>query len=217
MAMLGALLAGWLLICSLSSTTLAARLLKSANVPEGLTNGCATALAADVANCSPAIAQFQRGTYYGKTELQTLCTAGCASSLAAYHGAVLSACAADTWTGLGSGREPVGMISELIRYNYNLTCLADGARFCNNAAAAFAAHLDPEAAAQPGGMPAGGDYGPPVLDPCDACLVALLRFQAGSPYYNGLDLQSASAYQSKTASCGITGAPLTTTTLSIFQ
>lgn len=55
-----------------------------------------------------------------------------------------------------------------------------------------------------------------VTDPCDICLVKNLKFQAESPYYEGPDLLSSSIYQSKTASCGITDMPLTTTTGTIY-
>jgi LysM repeat protein len=49
------------------------------------------------------------------------------------------------------------------------------------------------------------------VDPCDMCLLKNLRFQAGSPYYDGPDLASQSLYQSRTSSCGIQGQPLTAT------
>jgi hypothetical protein len=106
----------------------------------------------------------------------------------------------------------------MMRYHYNFTCISDGTHFCNNVAAAYAVHLDPETAALPRGLPAGGDYGGyQISDRCDDCLVRNLRFQAGSPYYLGLDLQSSSAYQSRTSECSVQNAPLATTTLSIFS
>ncbi|KAJ0329025.1 hypothetical protein COL5a_004254 [Colletotrichum fioriniae] len=112
---------------------------------------------------------------------------------------------------------PLIMITELLRYNYNLTCLTDSGRFCNNVAAAFATSRDPEAANVQGALPAGGDFGDYVpSDTCDGCLVKNLRFQAGSPYFDGPRLQAQSVYESRTADCGITGAPLITTTISLF-
>ena len=90
-------------------------------------------------------------------------------ALDSYHNAVVTGCAADTWVGFEDVEEPVALISELIWYNYNFTCISDGT-----------------------------------------------RFQAGSPYGFGPDMQSSSVYQSKTASCSIAGAPLTTTSLSLL-
>jgi hypothetical protein len=59
---------------------------------------------------------------------------------------------------------------------------------------------------------------PENVDSCDLCLIKLLQFQAGSPYYNGPDLASQSLYQSKTSSCKVTGYPLTaTSTLSFYS
>ena len=205
-------------LCLFPLNCLAGQFFKDYDLPEDLTPNCAAALLADVVNCSPAAARLQRGTYYPLTELSHICTPECTLSLSDYHGTILSDCATDTWIGLTDQEEPVAMISELIRYTYNLTCLRDNGdtTFCNNAAAAYAAHDDPDAAALPGGMPANGDFGSPVTDPCDDCLVSLLRFQAGSPYFNGLDLQTESIYETKTVECGIVGAPLTTTPLTLF-
>lgn len=196
---------------------LAARFFTDSVLPEGISSGCRTALTADVA-CSPAVPALQAGTFYPKAELEAICTDSCASSLASYHDAILSACSSDTWEGFQDIVEPVALISEMIRYHFNFTCITDGTRFCNNVAAAYAVFLDPETAALPGGLPAGGDYGGYVVsDPCDDCLVRNLRFLAGSPYYMGPDMQESSEYQSRTSSCGIAGSPLTTTTLSIFS
>lgn len=49
--------------------------------------------------------------------------------------------------------------------------------------------------------------------PCDLCSIKSLRMQAASPYYDGPELRSQSIYQSKTLSCGVTGYPLTISTL----
>ncbi|KAI5866007.1 LysM domain-containing protein [Durotheca rogersii] len=213
--------AGWSLALSLlatlfAPTALAARFFTQAVLPEGASTACGNALMAEVA-CSHAVPALQAGNFYPKAELEKICTSGCASSLASYHAGVVSACSEDTWVGFQDVEEPVALISEMIRYHYNFTCLTDGTRFCNNVAAAISVFLDPETAALPGGIPAGGDYGDEVSDPCDQCLVQILRFQAGSPYYMGLDLQQSSAYESKTSSCGIANAPLTKTTLSLFS
>lgn len=62
-----------------------------------------------------------------------------------------------------------------------------------------------------GGTNATGSANP--ADPCDMCFIKNLRFQAGSPYYDGPRLIANSVYQSKTSSCSVTGYPLTTSTL----
>jgi hypothetical protein len=210
----------WLVFLAVSfygQSVLAARFFQESVLPEGISAGCKTAFSADL-SCSHAVPALQAGIYYPKSELEAICTPACDAALATYHDNILSACATDTWDGFEDAEEPVALISEMIRYHYNYTCITDGTRFCNNVAAAYAAFLDPETAAQPGGMPAGGNYGGYVVeDVCDECLVRNLRFLASSPYYMGLDMQSNSEYQSRTSSCGIVGAPLTTKTLSIFS
>ncbi|KAK5654042.1 hypothetical protein OQA88_7720 [Cercophora sp. LCS_1] len=191
--------------------SLAARFLSQNVLPEGISSGCATALTADVA-CSHAVPALQAGTFYPESQLEVICTSTCDAALATYHNGILTECAADTWLGIEDVEQPIALISELIRYNYNFSCISDGTRFCNNVAAAYAVYLDPVTAALPGGLPAGGDYGGyTITDPCDICLIKNLRFQAESPYSLGPDLRSASAYESRTSSCAITGAPLTTT------
>lgn len=207
-----------LVLClSFSPLASAARFFTQKVLPEGIPTACQNALMADV-NCNHAVRALQAGTFYPKTELEKICTADCATSLASYHVGIESACRGTTWIGFQDTEEPVAMISELIRYHYNSTCIVESGRFCNNVAAAYSVYLDPEAAAELNGMPAGGDLGGLVIsDPCDRCLVDNLRFRAGSPYYMGLDLQESSAYESKTSQCGIANAPLTTTTLSLYS
>ncbi|KAK8007950.1 carbohydrate-binding module family 50 protein [Apiospora marii] len=187
------------------------RLLPVSYLPEGISSPCATALSADIA-CPRHIATLQSGLYYPQTSLRDLCTTDCAAALSSYHSQVVANCASDTWLGPGDEEQPVAMISETIRYHYNFTCLTDNGRFCNNVAAAFAAAAN----SKPGGdsydLPAGGDFGEhDTSNRCDACLLKNLAFQAGSPYYDGPKLRSMSLYESRTSSCGIATAPLTTT------
>ncbi|EFQ32525.1 LysM domain-containing protein [Colletotrichum graminicola] len=203
-------------VALLTLPVLADPLLKTSYLPDGISSACASALTADTA-CPQAIRTLQAGDYQSESRLQSLCTDDCASSLATYHSAVLSNCASDTWEGLEDEIQPVAFISEIIRYHYNFTCLSDGLRFCNNVAAAFAAAADTDAAGDPSKLPAGGDFGDhDTSDLCDSCLIKNLAFKAGSPFYDGPELQSQSIYESKTASCGITNAPLTTTANSII-
>ncbi|RMZ83680.1 hypothetical protein DV738_g1034, partial [Chaetothyriales sp. CBS 135597] len=197
--------------CLFAASGLAARILTESTIPDGISQGCADALLTDIA-CSNVIKVLQPGFYYSQTNLQSICDDVCASALASYHNAVVSNCASDSWTTAGGVDEPVAMITELMRYSYNLSCLTHEGRFCNNVAAAYAAAADPD-----GTLPAGGDFGDhDTSDPCDLCLVKNLQFQAESPYYDGLRLQSQSIYESKTASCGVSNMPLTTKTASLI-
>ncbi|KAL8857174.1 MAG: hypothetical protein Q9178_006229 [Gyalolechia marmorata] len=111
---------------------------------------------------------------------------------------------------------PLAVIPDIVRYLYNLTCLMDSNRYCNNVAAEAAFALEPESGdavtgSSIGGMNATGSTNP--TDPCDLCFVKSLQFRAGSPYYDGPALVEQSIYQSKTSSCRVTGYPLTTTAL----
>jgi LysM repeat protein len=45
------------------------------------------------------------------------------------------------------------------------------------------------------------------------CFIKKLRMEAGSPYYDGWKLAKESVYESKTASCKVTGMPLVISTL----
>lgn len=192
------------------------RLLPVNYLPEGISSSCATALSADIA-CPGQVATLQSGLYYSQTNLRDVCTTGCAAALSSYHGNVVSSCASDTWVGPGDEEQPVAMISETFRYHYNFTCLTDNGRFCNNVAAAFAAAANSKPGDDAYDLPAGGDFGEhDTSDRCDACLLKNLAFQAGSPYYDGPRLQSMSLYESRTSSCGIATAPLTTTPNSLL-
>lgn len=200
----------------LSSCALASQFIEAEALPSNISNACVTALTTDTA-CRAGAAELVPGKYNPFSTLQNLCVSSCSSALTSYHASVLSSCAEDTWEDASGELLPVALYSELIKYAYDFTCLEDGYRFCNNVAAAYAAGADPQASDVPGGVPAGGDFGQhDTLDPCDSCLLANLRFQAGSPYYDGPVLQSRSVYQSKTSSCGVTGAPLTTTANSLL-
>ncbi|KAK8048097.1 LysM domain-containing protein [Apiospora saccharicola] len=187
------------------------RLLPVSYLPEGISSPCAAALSSDIA-CPRHVATLQSGLYYPQAILQDICTTDCAAALSSYHGNVVASCASDTWLGPGDEEQPVAMISETIRYHYNFTCLTDNGRFCNNVAAAFAAAANSKPGDDPYKLPAGGDFGEhDTSNKCDACLLKNLAFKAGSPYYDGPKLRSMSLYESKTSSCGIATAPLTTT------
>lgn len=91
-------------------------------VPSNLTDACASALLSDV-NCDAVVPALVTGDYYPETTLSRACTSDCASSLAGYQSGIASACADDTWLAYGNETMPVAIIPEILRYNYNLTCL----------------------------------------------------------------------------------------------
>lgn len=120
----------------------------SDTVPANLTTKCATALSADVA-CDFVVPALQAGSFYPKSTLQRACTSSCADALAGYQSNINSACAGQSWSAYNDEILPVAVIPDLLRYHYNFTCLTNGDVFCNNVAAAYAVHLDPDTAADP--------------------------------------------------------------------
>ncbi|KAI4644398.1 hypothetical protein J4E93_006299 [Alternaria ventricosa] len=75
--------------------------------------------------------------------------------------------------------------------------------------------------ADPGQSPIGWDTEPPsgvqASGPCDLCFIKNLQKQAGSPYYDGPQIRESSLYESKTSSCGVTGYPLSISSLPFPQ
>jgi hypothetical protein len=121
----------------------AAQLLTQSTLPQGLSSACTAALLADV-GCSPIVASLKAGSFYPNTTLENVCTEGCNSALAGYASSVVSSCGVETWTGYDDEPMPVRIIPDLIRYEYNLSCITDANRFCNNVAAQAAYAADPQ-------------------------------------------------------------------------
>jgi hypothetical protein len=92
-----------------------------------LSHGCLTALNATIV-CDPYIQQLIASDYYGSLGNNTLqdsiCAAGCGTSLASYHAQVLAACSSDPqpWQGI-----PAVWAGDVIWATYNRTCLKDSA------------------------------------------------------------------------------------------
>lgn len=102
-------------------------------------------------DCDLVVPALVRGTYYPNSTLLRGCTSSCEDALGTYQTSVEAACISDTWLGYENETMPVAIIPEILRYNYNLTCLAnDDGDFCNNVAASYAAYLDPNATAHDG-------------------------------------------------------------------
>jgi len=97
-----------------------------------LSQGCISALNATIA-CNPYIQQMVATDYYGSLGSPTLqdsiCAAGCGTSLASYHAQVAAACAStpQPWPGI-----PAVWAGDVIWATYNRTCLKDPAtgRYC---------------------------------------------------------------------------------------
>ena len=112
-------------------------------VSTNLTIPCVGALSDDIA-CSPAVAALRLGEYYPEETLNQVCTADCGQALAQYASKVAASCDKQTWKGYEDTVMPLAIITDMLRYHYNLTCLTDSDRYCNVVAAKAAAVLDPE-------------------------------------------------------------------------
>ncbi|KAK0647930.1 LysM domain-containing protein [Lasiodiplodia hormozganensis] len=149
--------------------------------------------------CIPVVFTFRPGNYYNDTLLKSACTPDCDKSLESWEAGIFGNCHDVPWTDAYNESAPIETVPNLVRYNYNQTCRMDSGRYCNAVLGAAAAS---------GG---GGNS-----SACDLCAVKALQFAAGSPYYDGSMLQAQSVYQQLTSSCGVTGLPLSTTTLSFL-
>lgn len=121
----------------------ATQLLTQSTLPRGLSSACTNALLADI-GCSPIVASLQAGSFYPNSTLENVCTTECDIALASYESTVTSSCQGETWTGYDDETMPVRIIPDLIRYEYNLSCITDANRFCNNVAAQAAYAADPQ-------------------------------------------------------------------------
>lgn len=194
----------------------------SLTAPVNLAEACNDALLANV-SCSNLVTALAMGStaYHPVAVLEQVCTQDCDDALAEYQANINSACADDTWSGYDNDSMPVTVVPDLIRYQFNLTCLMDSGRYCNNVAAlaAEASGQDVDSGITGGSLATNISSisqtlaGSNSTDPCDMCFIKNLRLQAGSPYYDGPALRESSIYESKTSSCSVTGYPLATTTL----
>lgn len=129
-----------LLLCSRARATV---FFANNTTPANLTNACTNALLTDV-QCSPVVPQFQNGYYYPPSLLGRACTSTCSTALQSYEQAVATACNGQTWMGYDEETDlPLVVIPNLMRYHYDLICLQDSGRWCNEVAAAAALSVDP--------------------------------------------------------------------------
>lgn len=127
---------------SIPSLVNAVQLVSNSSIPANLTDNCISALHSDV-NCSPVVAALRSGSYYTEATLKSTCTTDCRTALSAYESRIVSACGDQTWNGYEDTVMPVVIIPDMLFYLFNLTCLMDSNRYCNNVAAKAALTLDP--------------------------------------------------------------------------
>lgn len=209
-------------------TVEAVQFFNNATVPENLSDNCEIALTVNITQCDNVVGSLNSGFYYPQQTLQRVCTPACADALVSYEQSVQGACGPSDVYSLDEGAtSQISIAPALYKYMYDLICLMDGGRYCNVVLGEAADAEDPI------GMLHVTmtlylqltflDNGDQLLniraangtDPCDLCYIKNLQYQAGSPFFDGPVLASQSIYQSKTASCGITGYPLTTTSLGV--
>ena len=111
-----------------------------------LTEECSTALLSNV-SCNPWIRGFRPGQYYNVEGLQAVCTSGCQTAIEDWQSALASSCSDLMYNYTDMASLPISAIgSQLLDY-YNLACLQDGERFCNNVAYEKSLQDDPDAGA----------------------------------------------------------------------
>ena len=115
-----------------------------------LTVPCAAALQQIIA-CDPWVSRFRSGQYYDPAGLKTVCTTDCETAIQDYQSNVTRSCSDQLYNYTDSVYVPVSAIAEQLLYSYNLVCLEDAGRFCNNVAYQASLQADPDAQAIFGG------------------------------------------------------------------
>lgn len=207
--------------------------LTNTTVPSNISTACSQALIGDI-SCGELLPFLNIGNYYTENVLEPFCTTDCSSALGQYQLSIDEACGGETWEGYSDNssgddsseddRLPIHVIPDVLRYLYNLTCLVDNGRYCRVVALEKALSIgvynaqsrktktDKQDNSTSASSAAGGASNSSI-DDCDLCFIKNLQLQAAVPYYDGADL--ATIYSSKTSSCGVTGYPLTTSTLDL--
>ncbi|KAI1172268.1 hypothetical protein F4777DRAFT_601740 [Nemania sp. FL0916] len=186
------------------------------SLPKTLTPSCSAAILADVA-CDPLVRDLRSDFFYPPKSLSRICTQNCSMALAEWTSSVKSQCGNQTVPGPFDLAVSTLFIPGSLHYLFEFSCLQEAGRYCGPVAALAAARADPGVSPFNYVDDVSGDLArTDDCDECDACLVARLRLQAGSPYFDGPIVAEESLYQSITSSCGIVGKPATTTTLDYF-
>ena len=170
----------------------------NSSIPANASTACGASLSADI-NCSPIVFAFQPGNYYTTDVLTAACTTSCSSSLDSWYGEIDNTCNGVPWSDAYGIATPIQTVPDLVRYNFDQTCRQESGRYCNVVLG--------QAAAENNGSISDRNTS------CDLCAIEVLQFAAGSPYYDGPELQSRSIYESYTSSCSVSNLPLFTSTL----
>jgi LysM repeat protein len=182
--------------------------------PSTLTAECTNALIDDDTASDPLVRDLRPDVFYPPASLSRMCTTACSSALDTWWSSVQSGCGNQTITVDLEVEAAAVYIPGALQYYFQNACLKDDeGRYCGPVAALAAAFSDP------GISPF--NYISNITDQvrpddCDTCLAERLRMRQGSPYGDGPIAASMSLYESMTASCGIAGRPVVTTTIDYF-
>ncbi|KAK4128906.1 carbohydrate-binding module family 50 protein [Parathielavia appendiculata] len=181
------------------------------SLPDDLPSACSAALLADVA-CDRLVRDLRPEFFYRPASLERMCTSGCAAALSSWTASVRSACGdgVSVPADFELPASPV-VIPATLEHTFHFTCLRENNTFCGPVAALAAVFRDP--GVSPFNYLSEAPEGATEPGDCDACIATRLRMRAGSPYFDGPVVASESLYESMTLSCGITGKPVTTTTI----
>ncbi|KAL8306251.1 hypothetical protein RB597_003198 [Gaeumannomyces tritici] len=202
-------------LLSLSPSPVSAvKMLYDDSLPEDLDAACSAALMADIA-CDPLVPALRHDFYYPPATLTRICTAGCTSALQSWESSVRTACGNNITIPAEDDLDASPIVIPASRqYTYGFTCLKESDVSCGPVAALATFFANPGVSVfnYISELPEG------AVKPqdCDPCLAARLRLRSGSPYFDGPVVASESIYQTLTSSCGITGKPVTTTTIDYF-
>lgn len=126
----------FLLLCSAPAKAVV--YVNSSSLPTNITTGCLGALTDNI-SCDDSIQKLRPGLYYPESALTTICTSSCNSALNSFQNSILSACVGETYDSLTDvGFVPIYTIPDVLRYQFNLSCLSSNSEFCNVQAATAA-------------------------------------------------------------------------------
>ncbi|KAH8194552.1 hypothetical protein TruAng_011287 [Truncatella angustata] len=197
-----------------ASTASATVLLYADSLPSTLTSECTTALTVDVTACDPLVRDLRPDVFYPPASLSRICTTDCSSAIETWRSSVQSGCGNQTISADLEVEAAAVYIPGALQYYFQNACLQDDSgRYCGPIAALAAAFSDPGISPFNYISNTTDQVRP---DDCDACLAERLRLREGSPYFDGPIVASQSLYESMTASCGIVGRSVVTTTINYF-
>lgn len=139
---------GMLIVMLLNPNIKAFQLVKDSSFLNNASTGCAQAIRANI-SCSPAVAALRSSDYYPVSMLEKACTDECASAIADFEHDIAASCAGQTFHGYGSAAMPISLLPGLLRYDFNLSCITDAGRYCNNVAAEAADPLNGSGKSRP--------------------------------------------------------------------